>query len=186
MYFVNKQLSEKIPGISIVLMSCFSWMGCSNLVPDGTDLRRENTSNSSILAVGQTAPEFSLRDSDGNTVTLSQLLTGKSGVIIYFTMWCSICTAHSDEILNSMMPVYGNVKFLLADYVSATAAEAKTMKDFSGYGSTAFTVLSDPAQQLMSGYGATMGFTVVIDGTKKIRLNESYKKERVTAILGAL
>lgn len=160
--------------------------GCSNLLPDGTDLRSKNANNGNILSVGQIAPEFSLSDSDGNTVTLSQALAGKTGVIIYFTMWCSICTAHSDEMLNSVMPAYGNVKFFLADYVSATPAEAGTMKNFSGYGSTAFTVLSDPAQQLMNSYGATMGFTVVIDSTKKIRLNESYKRERIIATLGAL
>ncbi len=177
-----------LPGVieSAFLVAFAGIAGCSNLLPDGTDLRSKNANNGNILSVGQIAPEFSLSDSDGNTVTLSQALAGKTGVIIYFTMWCSICTAHSDEMLNSVMPAYGNVKFFLADYVSATPAEAGTMKNFSGYGSTAFTVLSDPAQQLMNSYGATMGFTVVIDSTKKIRLNESYKRERIIATLGAL
>lgn len=186
MFFAKKQIFKKALRILSVLLSFFFWAGCSNLLPDGTDLRSKNANNGNILAVGQIAPEFSLIDSDGNTVTLSQALAGKTGILIYFTMWCSICTAHSDEMLNTVMPVNANVRFFLADYVSATPAEAGTMKNFSGYGSTTFTVLSDPAQQLMNSYGATMGFTVVIDSTKKIRLNESYKKERITATLGAL
>ena len=159
--------------------------GCSNLLPDGSDLRSQNGSSHGF-AVGQTAPEFSLTDSDGNTVTLSQALSGKSAVVIYFTMWCSICTGHSDELLSTMLPAYGSAKFLLVDYVSASPAEAKLMKDFSGYGAAGFTVLSDSGQNLLNSYGGTMATTVIIDSTKKIRLNESYKKDRILAILGAL
>ncbi len=159
--------------------------GCSNLLPDGSDLRSRNGSGQGF-AVGQTAPDFSLTDSDGHAVTLSQSLSGKTAVVIYFTMWCSICTGHSDEMLSSMLPAYGNTKFLLVDYVSASPAEAKLMKDFSGYGATGFTVLIDSGQNVLNSYGGTMATTVIIDSTLKIRLNESYKKDRIVATLGAM
>lgn len=160
--------------------------GCSNLLPDGRDLRSQNAGNRAGLSVGDHAPDFTLTDSDSNPVSLYTTLGGRPGVVLYFTMWCSICTAHTDEMLNTAMAQYPAVKFLLVDYVSASVQDMRTLKTSSGYDGSAYTVLGDSSQAIMNSYAGTMGFTVVIDANRTIRMNEEYKKARLLPVLGGL
>lgn len=160
--------------------------GCSNLVPDGRDLRSQNSTGRGGLSVGDKAPDFTLTDSDGIASNLYATLSGRPGVVIYFTMWCSICTAHTDEMLNTAMAQFPTTKFLLIDYVSGSVQDMRTLKTSSGYDGTGYTVLSDANQAVMNSYAGTMGFTVVIDSNRTIRMNEEYKKTRLLAVLGGL
>ncbi|MFO1470959.1 MAG: redoxin domain-containing protein [Turneriella sp.] len=159
---------------------------CSNLMPDGRDLRSENSTGRGGLSVGDKAPDFTLTDSDGNAGNLYTTLSGRPGVVIYFTMWCSICTAHTDEMLTTAMVQFPTTKFLLVDYVSGSVQDMRTLKTSSGYDGTGYTVLSDGNQAVMNSYAGTMGFTVVIDSNRTIRMNEEYKKTRLLAVLGGL
>ncbi len=159
--------------------------GCSNLLPDDSDLRSQNGSSHGF-AVGQTAPEFTLIDSDGNAVTLSQALSGKSAVVIYFTMWCPVCTSHTDEVVQAIMPAYPNARYVMVDYVSSSINEAATLKTYGGYDSTGIVVALDRSQSFMNSYGSTMAYVVIIDSARKIRMNEVYKRQKIEQILGSL
>lgn len=169
---------------SLILMIIFSLMHCSNLLPDDDDLRSKNSSG--ILAVGQTAPEFALPTSDGGTLTLASSLAGKNGVVIYFTMWCPVCTSHTDEVVQAIMPSFPNSRYVLVDYVSSSIAEAAMLKNYGGYDPTGIVVALDKAQTFMNSYGATMAYVVIIDSAGKIRMNEVYKRQKMEQILGAL
>lgn len=159
-------------------------VGCSNLLPDDTDLRKNNSS--AILTVGQNAADFSLPLSDGGTLTLASAVSGKNGVVIYFTMWCPVCTSHTDELVQSIMPVYPNSRYVLVDYVSSSTLEAATLKTYGGYDPSGIGVALDRSQTFMNSYGATMAYVVIIDSTGKIRMNEVYKRQKMEQILGGL
>lgn len=181
MSYVNRIKTRRI---FLVLFTALVLAHCSNLLPDGDDLRSKNANG--ILTVGQTAPEFALPVTDGATLTLATALSGKSGVVIYFTMWCPVCTSHTDEVVQAIMPAYPNARYVLVDYVSASIGEAATLKTFGGYDSTGIVVALDRSQSFMNTYGATMAYVVIIDSTGKIRMNEVYKRQKMEQILGVL
>jgi peroxiredoxin len=162
----------------------FSLQGCgNNLVPDGSDKRLQTPGS-----VGQNAPVFSISDVDGNIVTLPAALSGKSGIVLYFTMWCSICDVHMDHIRSVDMPAFPNVGFYLVDYVSVSVADARTAALSDGfYGTAGLTVLAGFGNAVVTDYDATMGTTVVIDSSGVIRMNEDFKDgARLQSVLSAL
>ncbi|MBM4288546.1 MAG: TlpA family protein disulfide reductase [Deltaproteobacteria bacterium] len=55
--------------------------------------------NTSVWAIkeGEPAPDFSLTDTEGNTVTLSKL-QGKVVVVNFFTIWCQPCRKEMPEL----------------------------------------------------------------------------------------
>lgn len=175
---------RKHRGIYPLLFLAFSGMHCSNLLPDGTDLRNQNPGY--ILAVGQQAPDFALPVTDGSTLTLASGLAGKNGLVVYFTMWCPVCTSHTDEVVQAIMPAYPNARYVMVDYVSSGIGEAATLKTYGGYDPTGITVVLDKSQSFMNSYGATMAYVVIIDSTGKIRMNEVYKRQKMEQILGSL
>lgn len=174
----------KLRNFSLLLLIALWGVQCSNLLPDGADLRSQNPGN--ILSVGQAAPEFSLPVTDGSTLTLASGLSGKNGLVIYFTMWCPVCTSHTDEVVQAIMPAYPNARYVMVDYVSSGIGEAATLKTYGGYDSTGIVVALDRSQSFMNSYGATMAYVVIIDSTGKIRMNEVYKRQKMEQILGSL
>ena len=181
MSYVNRL---RLQNFSFLVILTSSLMQCSNLLPDDDDLRSKNASG--ILTVGQTAPEFALPTSDGGTLTLASSLAGKNGVVIYFTMWCPVCTSHTDEVVQAIMPSFPNARYVFVDYVSSSIGEAAMLKSYGGYDPAGIVVALDKTQSFMNSYGATMAYVVIIDSTGKIRMNEVYKRQKMEQILGAL
>ena len=147
-----------------------------------------NASNSDKHVVGQLAPNFTLSDTLGTSVTLASVLTGTAvdGVVLYFTMWCPICEVDMNSIQSFQIPNFPNVRFFAVDYVSGTVAEARNAELNNGFADSGFTVLADTAQTVLNRYHASMGTTVVIDKTGVIQMKEEYKSDRLTATLNAL
>lgn len=181
MLFGNKELKKIFP---LYLISVFLLAQCSNLLPDDTDLRGQNPGN--ILSVGQFAPEFSMPVTDGSTLTLSSGLSGKNSLLFYFTMWCPVCTSHTDEVVQAILPAYPNTRYVIVDYVSSNINESATLKNYSGYDPSGILVTMDKSQSFMNSYGATMAYVVIIDSSGKIRMNEVYKRQKMEQILGSL
>jgi peroxiredoxin len=161
-----------------LLLSVIFLSGCGDL----------SASNSDKHVVGQIAPNFTLSDTLGTTVTLSSVLTstGVDGVVLYFTMWCPSCEVHMNSMLSFQIPNFPNVRFFAVDYVSGTVAEARNAELDHGFGDSGFIVLADTAQTVLNRYHASMGTTVVIDKTGVIQMKEEYKSDRLTAALNAL
>jgi peroxiredoxin len=160
-----------------------------DLVPSGSDKRPIVVPGTTGPSVGQNAPDFTLTDTLGNSVTLSSTVTttGVQGSVLYFTMWCPVCDLHMSDMRNTVLPAYPNVRFFLVDYVSGSVADARNAELSNGYAGSGFTVLADTQQMVLGLYQATMGTTVVIDRTGVIRMNEDYKDgTRLQATLVAL
>lgn len=175
---------KKYCGIYPILMATLVFVRCSNLVPDDRDLRARNPL--SILKVGDTARDFTLPITDGTSLDLAASLAGKNAVVFYFTMWCPVCTSHTDEIVQTLIPAYPAARFVIVDYVSSNLTESAMLKTYGGYDATGIVVALDSTQSFMKDYAATMASTVIVDSTHKIRMSETYKKIRIVDILGAL
>jgi peroxiredoxin len=172
--------------IPIFLAGCGGMM--DDLNPSNSDKQSTVQAGTVGPHVGQTAPDFTLSDTLGTSVTLSSVLTGTavSGVVLYFTMWCPTCDIHMSSMRSSQIPMFPNVRFYAVDYVSSTVAGARNSELSNGYEGSGFTVLADTIQTVLNLYDGTMGTTVVIDKTGIIRMNEDYKDDRLTATLTSL
>ena len=158
-----------------------------DLSPSSSDKRPSVQCGVMGTDVCQIAPDFTLSDSLGNSVTLSSVFTTVQGVVIYFTMWCPVCDSHMSHMRSSQIPSFPNVRFYAVDYVSATVADARNAEISNGYDGSGFTVLADTHQAVLGLYQATMGTTIVIDRTGVVRMNEDYKDgSRLQTILSSL
>ena len=158
----------------LVLLVLFTACG-NNLSPSGDDKREPVDPGTIGPGVGQNAPDFSVSDIDGNTVTLSSALSSKKGIVLYFTMWCPVCDAHMSHMLDNTIPSFPDIGFYAVDYVSSSVSGARSSAASSGFIETPFTILADLDHEMLQGYDATMGTTVVIGSDGVIRMNEDYK-----------
>jgi peroxiredoxin len=179
MYFVRT-----VCGMLLILLMA----GCGdNLVPSGSDRRPTVQAGTTGPGVAQKAPDFSINDSSANPVTLSSALSGRKGIVLYFTMWCPICDSHMNNMRATVAPLFPAVGFYLVDYVSGSVAGAANAAAANGYAGGVFTTLADIGQSVASSYQATMGTTVVIDSSGVIRMNEDYRDgQNLRAALTAL
>jgi peroxiredoxin len=175
----------RLPVLLILLAGCGGMM--DDLNPSGADRRPAVQPGTSGSAVGQNAPDFTLSDSLGNTVTLSSLVPTVPGTVLYFTMWCPICDGHMSHMRDVVIPQFPAVRFFAADYVSGSVVDARNAEISNGYAGTPFTVLADVNQTVLKAYQGTMGTTVVIDAAGVILMNEDYKDgSRLRAVLAGL
>jgi peroxiredoxin len=159
---------------AIAFSSCGGTM--DDLRPSGADNTQTSDADTTGGTAGQKAPDFTVSDTLGRSVNLyTELDSGVTAVVLYFTMWCPVCAAHSDNMRNNIVPLYPNVKFFLVDYVSGTVSAAREAQVSNGYANSAFGVLVDSSGSLISSFGATMGTTVVISKTGVVTMKEDYK-----------
>jgi peroxiredoxin len=170
------------PAILLLSMTLAACGMLDNLYPSGKDKR----GSSAQLSPGDAAPEFSLADIEGNIHTLSGELKGRRGAVIYFTMWCPICDSHMQSILHGPLPRNLDVAFLVVDYITLTAEEAKNTATAGGVAQSPFVILVDTLGDMRPAYGATMGTTVVVDRAGVIRMIEDYKTEALEKALAGL
>lgn len=162
-------------GVVIALM-CLIVAGCGeNLFPSGTDERPPVDTGTAGPGVGQTAPAFSVPDTDGTPVTLDAARAGKKAIVLYFTMWCPICDSHLSNMAASVIPANGDVAFYAVDYVSGSVSGARDAMFTNGFADSGLTVLADIDHSLTTTYRGTMGITIVIDSTGVVRMNEDYR-----------
>jgi peroxiredoxin len=173
-----------VPAAALLLGGCDTM---DDLDPSGSDQRPPVASGTVGPNVGQIAPDFTLPDTLGSTVTLSTALASSKAAVLYFTMWCPVCDAHMSHMRGVVMPNHPDVPFLLVDYVSGSVDGARSAEVSNGYAGSAFTVAVDIGNGVLHSYAATMGTTVVIDNTGVIRMNEDYRNGvNLQAVLAGL
>jgi peroxiredoxin len=172
---------------ALLLLCCILSACGDNLIPSGEDKRPTVQAGTPGSAVGQLAPAFTVSDINSNNVTLAGALTGKQGIVLYFTMWCPICDSHMSNMRSYVAPNFPNVGFYIVDYVSGSVIDASGAASANGYAGGAFTILSDAAHQITNSYQGTMGTTVVIDSAGIVRMNEDYRDgSRLQSLLSTL
>lgn len=167
---------KRISSLAIIILSLSFISACSDdLNPSSSD-KRSNT--------GAISEDFSVTDNEGNLITLSEELTTNDAVLLYFTMWCTVCDSHMSSLRENVKPKYENVRYLLVDYVSANIPQSAGTQSAFGYRSE--TVIADTTHTLLAQYDGGMGKTIIIHKDMSILLNEDYKESRVAQILDSI
>lgn len=102
------------------------------------------------LAVGDTAPDFSLPDADGNTVSLSDYKGRK--VIVYFYPAASTpgCTKQACDFRDSLAEL-GDAGL---DVVGVSPDKPAKLAKFRDAEGLTFPLLSDPDREVLTAWGA--------------------------------
>jgi len=185
----GERMTRRRPAMFMFAILFLVLAGCgSDLSPSSSDKRPLVDCGTLGTRVCQQAPDFTLSDSLGNTVTLSSLLSSPtlSGVVIYFTMWCPTCTADMSLTRDSIMPAYPHVAYVAVDYVSASVAQARDAEVSNGFDGSGFIVLADINRTVYGLENATMATTIVIDKNGIVRMNETFKIDKLQNTLAAL
>ena len=105
------------------------------------------------LAVGDTAPDFTLTDAQGGEVSLAELRAGaRKGVVVYFYPKASTpgCTKEACDFRDSL------ASWQEAGYavVGVSPDEPAALARFADKQSLPFGLLSDPGHEVMEAWGA--------------------------------
>lgn len=164
----------------LILASCGT-----DLAPSGTDQRPQVQCGITGPHVCQLAPDFTLPGTQISSVSLSSTLSSTSGVVIYFTTWCTICRGEMINMRDTVMQAYPNVAFFVVDFVSGSVATA-SKEESDGFAGSGFIVLVDTNEYVTNLYKASMGTTVVVDRNGVIKMNELYKSAKLQNVLAGL
>jgi len=174
----------------IFLMQIVLLAGCDGMMndlnPSSSDKRVTVQSGTVGSNVGQLAPNFTLSDTLGTSVTLSSALTGTlvKGVVLYFTMWCSSCDIDMSSMRSVHIPFFTPaVRFYAVDSWTGSVADVWNSELSNGYAGSKFIVLADTDKSVLNLYHGDMGITVVIDNTGVVRMNEVYDANRLMSTL---
>ncbi len=123
------------------------------------------------LVAGERAPNFSLKDLDGNRVALDQF-KGKTVVIAFWSTWCSRC----EEELSFLRDRFGTRKDVVVLLVNQDGekgviiSKVRNLRDKLGID---FPILLDEGLRTWEGYGITaLPTSVVVDKYGDIKMVE--------------
>jgi len=155
------------PIIIISLILSLSILGCKQ----GTKL----------ATIGDTAPGFSLLDTDGNKVLLSDLLKGKEVILNFWASWCPECrkeTATLNEIAKKYkdrIEIMGiNLRESNEDvksFINSKGIEYKILLDTKGKVARQYGIFGVPVNVLINKEGLIKNLNI------DIRQMENYLKQ---------
>lgn len=137
-----------------------------DLAPESKDIR--SSEDFEIII----SDNFNVLSTEEVAIDLEEELANHDAVVLYFTMWCTTCGGHMDEI-NYKMDSYPNVRFLIVDFVSSTMSQSQNYQRDNGY--THMTTLVDTNDLLQNMYDGKMASSIIINNQKEIQFNEVYK-----------
>ena len=126
-----------------------------------------------MLRIGDTAPDFELKDQFGSTTSLHQM-TANGDLILYFypADFSPVCTAEACAFRDS----YEGVSDVGAQVIGISPQSVASHRRFSNSFSIPFPLLADERKKVIRAYGVDgpLGFgvrrvTFLIDSTRVIR-----------------
>jgi peroxiredoxin len=117
----------------------------------------------SMQPIGETAPNFKLKSTDGREIKLSDY-HGRTVIVAFWASWCMPCLAEMPELVSFYQQQGGKVP-LLAVSMDDTSDAAK---DYADHNHLPFPVLFDAKEHVAAGYaveGIPALFVVDPEGT---------------------
>lgn len=109
------------------------------------------------------APDFTLADTDGNEITLSEL-QGKPVVLNFWASWCPPCKGEMPEFNTVYKELGEEVHFVMVDAVDGSRETVESGSAYIAEQGYEFPVYFDVGQQVIAGYGVrAFPSTVFID-----------------------
>lgn len=134
------------------------------------------------VQVGKTAPNFSLMDTNGNSITL-QNLRGKGVLLNFWGTWCKPC----EEEMPYMNELYASYKDKGVEIVALNADETNlAVKNFAQQYKLAFPIAIDKGQKVINTYGVgPLPTTFLIDKNGKVlkQITGTQTKEQIEGYL---
>ena len=133
-------------------------------------------SRGSAIEAGASAPDFSLVDINGNTVSLSAL-NGKVVILDFFASWCPPCRQEIPDFIE-LEKFYGDKNFTMIGVALVSAGEAK---EFAGKMGINYPVLVDDGK-VSEAYGPVRSIptTFIINKSGKIaKMYIGYREKAV-------
>ena len=121
-------------------------------------------SQSSAIEIGQNAPDFTLTDTGGQKVNLSDF-KGKAVILNFFASWCPPCRAEIPDFIE-LQKVYGNKGFT---FVGVSLVDAQDSKNFAEKMGINYPVLVDDGKvSMLYGPVRSIPTTYVIGKDSKV------------------
>lgn len=133
--------------LAAALLSLFSFAAFAQ-----DKMMMSERSKTNPIKIGEAAPDFSLTDESGKTVTLSKL-KGMTVVVFYRAYWCPFCVRQLAQ-LRSLKQDGDKFNLIAISPDPANRLQetrAKIAKD--GKGEVNFPLLSDPGSKTVNAYG---------------------------------
>lgn len=139
--------------------------------------------------VGDDAPDFTLKDQDGNDVTLSEQVGDKPVVLVFYPRASSpVCTKQMCSLRNDWDKLSGKAKVFGLSYDPPA-----DLKKFKQEDNLPFTLLSDPDKEAAKRYGvagtfaaARVTFVIGTDGKIKSVIEDIKASDHAEQVLKAL
>ncbi|MFC3562508.1 peroxiredoxin family protein [Pedobacter jamesrossensis] len=102
------------------------------------------------LKVGDKAPEFFAKNSDGKEINLKQLLKENKSVVLFFYrgQWCPYCNKHIKDLQDSLTSLSSKGAYVLGVTPETNESIAKT----KGKTKASFSLISDREYKIMKAY----------------------------------
>ncbi len=115
-------------------------------------MKADERSRTEPVAVGQAAPDFTLADHNGESVTLSKL--GRPSVVVFYRgYWCPFCAKQLEDLRGLLNGQEGVEMFAISVDPAEKSRGLISKIEKDGKGKVNFRLLSDPDGKTINAFG---------------------------------